>query len=141
MARDESDNEGDPHGADPSRESTGEPTRTVQSKSQQRLPKKIGQFHVKGVIASGGMGTVYEAVQEHPRRTVAVKVMRHGIASRSAMRRFEYESQLLASLRHPGMRGAEHSYTRDAIANLVILYEAWGKPDKAAKYRAALSGE
>ncbi|MGB2985688.1 MAG: hypothetical protein WBE26_07370 [Phycisphaerae bacterium] len=52
---------------------------------------------------SGGMGTVYEAVQEHPRRTVAVKVLKHGVASRSAMRRFEYESQILARLRHPGI--------------------------------------
>ncbi|UCC29810.1 MAG: protein kinase [Phycisphaerales bacterium] len=68
-----------------------------------RLPKEIGRYHVKRVIASGGMGTVYEAVQEHPRRTVAVKVMKRGIASRSAMRRFEYESQILARLQHPGI--------------------------------------
>jgi len=67
------------------------------------IPKMIGQFHVKGVIASGGMGTVYEAVQEHPRRTVALKVMRRGIVSRAARRRFEYESQLLARLHHPGI--------------------------------------
>jgi len=49
------------------------------------------------------MGTVYEAVQEKPHRTVALKLMRHGIASRSALRRFEYESQILARLRHPGI--------------------------------------
>ena len=67
------------------------------------LPKSIGRFHVKRLIASGGMGTIYEAIQDHPRRSVAVKVMKHGIASRSAMRRFEYESQVLARLRHPGI--------------------------------------
>lgn len=67
------------------------------------MPRKIGQFHIKSVIAAGGMGTVYEAVQDHPRRTVAVKVLKGGIASRSAMRRFEYESQTLARLRHPGI--------------------------------------
>ncbi|MHC5005991.1 MAG: serine/threonine-protein kinase [Planctomycetota bacterium] len=67
------------------------------------VPKKIGHYHVKRVIAAGGMGVVYEAVQEHPRRTVALKIMRHGIASRSALRRFEYESQILARLRHPGI--------------------------------------
>ncbi|MHC5109253.1 MAG: protein kinase domain-containing protein, partial [Planctomycetota bacterium] len=54
-------------------------------------------------MASGGMGTVYEALQEKPRRTVAVKVMKQGIASRSALRRFDYEAQLLARLRHPGI--------------------------------------
>ena len=68
-----------------------------------RLPKRIGQYHIKRVIASGGMGTVYEATQERPRRTVALKLMKHGIASRSALRRFEYESQILARLRHPGI--------------------------------------
>ncbi|MHC4589518.1 MAG: serine/threonine-protein kinase, partial [Planctomycetota bacterium] len=68
-----------------------------------RMPERIGKFHIKRKIASGGMGTVYEAVQEHPRRSVAVKVMKSGIASRSALRRFEYESQILARLRHPGI--------------------------------------
>ncbi|MHC5111936.1 MAG: tetratricopeptide repeat protein [Planctomycetota bacterium] len=66
-------------------------------------PERIGRYRVDGVIASGGMGTIYEATQDHPHRTVAVKVMKHGIASRSAMRRFEYESQVLACLRHPGI--------------------------------------
>jgi|CXWL01.1.fsa_nt_gi tetratricopeptide (TPR) repeat protein/tRNA A-37 threonylcarbamoyl transferase component Bud32 len=67
------------------------------------LPKRIGQYSIKRAIAFGGMGTVYEAVQEKPRRTVALKLMRAGIASRSALRRFEYEAQLLARLRHPGI--------------------------------------
>ena len=67
------------------------------------MPKSIGRYHIKRVIASGGMGTVYEAVQENPRRAVAVKVMRQGIVSRSALRRFEFEAQLLARLRHPGI--------------------------------------
>jgi serine/threonine protein kinase/Tfp pilus assembly protein PilF len=67
------------------------------------MPKEIGHYRVKRIIAAGGMGVVYEAVQEQPRRTVALKIMRHGIASRSALRRFEYESQILARLRHPGI--------------------------------------
>ncbi len=66
-------------------------------------PKRIGHYHIKRVIAMGGMGTVYEATQEKPRRTVALKLMKQGIASRSALRRFEYESQILARLRHPGI--------------------------------------
>ncbi|MGD2110312.1 MAG: serine/threonine-protein kinase [Phycisphaerae bacterium] len=66
-------------------------------------PRRIGQFSIRRRISAGGMGTVYEAVQEHPRRTVAVKVLKHGIASRAAIRRFEYESQTLARLHHPGI--------------------------------------
>ncbi len=80
---------------------------------QQVLPKKVGRFHVKRVIASGGMGVVYEAIQQHPGRSVAVKVMKHGVASRSAMRRFEYESHILARLRHPGIAQIYEAGTHD----------------------------
>ena len=69
------------------------------------LGRKIGGFHIKSVIGSGGMGTVYLATQDEPRRDVALKLMKHGIASRSALRRFKFEAQLLARLRHPGMGG------------------------------------
>ena len=64
---------------------------------------RLGHYSIKRVIASGGMGVVYEALQEQPRRVVALKVMKRGISSRSAMRRFEYESQVLARLRHSGI--------------------------------------
>jgi len=63
----------------------------------------VGSFHIKQVIASGGMGTVYEAVQEHPHRTVALKVMKQNVASRSALRRFQFEAQILGRLRHPNI--------------------------------------
>jgi len=65
-----------------------------------RIGTKIGSFTIKSVLASGGMGTVYEAQQEQPRRIVALKVMRRNIASRSALRRFQFESQILGRLRH-----------------------------------------
>jgi tetratricopeptide (TPR) repeat protein/tRNA A-37 threonylcarbamoyl transferase component Bud32 len=77
------------------------------------IPKRIGQYRIKRVIASGGMGTVYEAMQEQPRRTVAVKVMRPGVASRSALRRFEFESQLLARLQHAGIAQVYEAGTHD----------------------------
>jgi tetratricopeptide (TPR) repeat protein len=65
--------------------------------------KRLGDTLITRVISSGGMGVVYEAVQENPRRTVAVKVLREGLASRSALRRFEYEAQVLGRLHHPGI--------------------------------------
>jgi non-specific serine/threonine protein kinase/serine/threonine-protein kinase len=67
------------------------------------LPERIGNYSIRRLIASGGMGAVYEALQEHPRRSVAVKVMRAGMFSEEGLRRFEYEAQLLARLRHPGV--------------------------------------
>lgn len=66
-------------------------------------PEKIGQYTIKRVIASGGMGTVFEALQENPRRPAAVKVVKRNMATPEALKRFEREAQALARLRHPGI--------------------------------------
>jgi WD40 repeat protein len=67
------------------------------------LGSDLGGIRIVRLIAEGGMGQVYEGRQERPRRTVAVKVMRPGVTSGSALKRFEFESQVLARLRHPGI--------------------------------------
>ena len=46
------------------------------------ISKKIGSCTIKRIIGSGGMGTVYEAVQDSPRRRVALKMMKRGEYSR-----------------------------------------------------------
>lgn len=73
------------------------------SKLQSHHPTKIGQYLLKRVIASGGMGTIFEALQENPKRPVALKVIKQNLADEAAVRRLEYEAQLLARLRHPGI--------------------------------------
>ncbi|MHC4447415.1 MAG: serine/threonine protein kinase [Planctomycetota bacterium] len=65
--------------------------------------KRIGRYEIRHVIGAGGMGTVYEAVQDHPHRTVALKVLRHGAASRRAMTRFRHEAEILGRLQHPNI--------------------------------------
>jgi WD40 repeat protein len=67
------------------------------------LPSEIGGYRIEGIIGTGGMATVYEAMQERPRRRVALKVMRCALAHTSAVRRFEFETEILARLRHPGI--------------------------------------
>jgi serine/threonine-protein kinase RIO1/thiol-disulfide isomerase/thioredoxin len=80
------------------------PSETIEiSRSSSPMPTRIGRYTIQGVIASGGMGTVYKAVQENPRRAVAVKVMKGGVNTTSELRRFEFEAQLLGRLRHPGI--------------------------------------
>lgn len=61
----------------------------------------LGGVTIVRALGAGGMGRVYEAQQLAPSRLVAVKVMRDGIVSASQMKRFEYEAQVLARLRHP----------------------------------------
>jgi predicted Ser/Thr protein kinase len=77
------------------------------------LGKHIGRYRVLQKIASGGMGVVYLAEQEHPRRSVALKVIRSGIASRSLLRRFEHEAEVLGQLQHPGIAQVYEAGTFD----------------------------
>ncbi len=65
--------------------------------------KTIGDYRIVRVVGAGGMATVFEAIQRQPRRRVALKIMRHGLAHTSALRRFEYEAEVLARLQHPGI--------------------------------------
>jgi eukaryotic-like serine/threonine-protein kinase len=65
--------------------------------------KHIGGYEVVRVVGEGVMGVVFEAEQEHPRRIVALKVIKPGFANPELLRRFEQESQVLALLQHPGI--------------------------------------
>ena len=89
------------------------PAASPSSASDPLIGTKIGSCTLKRIIGSGGMGTVYEAVQENPRRRVALKMMKRGITSRSALRRFEFESQTLARLKHPCVAQVHEAGTHD----------------------------
>src|SRR5947208_16238024 len=49
--------------------------------TEEAVPASIGRYRVVSRLGEGGMGMVYEAEQDDPRRTVALKVMRHGLDS------------------------------------------------------------
>ena len=66
-------------------------------------PAQIGQYRILAELGAGGMGVVYQAEQEHPRRIVALKVIRPGWASPELLQRFERESDALGRLQHPGI--------------------------------------
>ncbi len=68
-----------------------------------RLPDHLGRYRVLRLLGEGGMGAVYEAQQDSPRRTVALKVVRPGLASPDLLKRFRHESQILGQLHHPGI--------------------------------------
>jgi serine/threonine protein kinase len=71
---------------------------------QSRLAgRTVGGFRLLEMIASGGMGSVWRARQEHPNRDVALKILNVGLASEAAARRFMFESEILANLRHPNI--------------------------------------
>jgi len=76
-------------------------------------PERIGQYRIIKALASGGMGTVYLAEQDHPSRTVALKVMKPGIVTPDTLRRFEYEVKVLGRLQHPNIAQVYEAGTHD----------------------------
>ncbi len=66
-------------------------------------PPPIPGFDLGPQIGAGGMGIVYRATQQQPRRDVALKLVRPGFAHQHALRRFEQEAAILARLEHPAI--------------------------------------
>jgi tRNA A-37 threonylcarbamoyl transferase component Bud32 len=64
---------------------------------------RLSDFLVLHALGSGGMGVVYAAQQDRPRRTVAIKVLRRGFRHPEIIRRFELEAEMLGRLQHPGI--------------------------------------
>ena len=65
--------------------------------------QRVGPYRVIESLGEGGMGVVYRAEQDHPRRFVALKVMRPGIVNQRMLRRFKREVEVLGRLQHPGI--------------------------------------
>ena len=62
----------------------------------------IGPYFLQELVGEGGGGRVYRAEQQQPvKRTVALKILKLGMDTRSVIRRFEVERQALAVMDHP----------------------------------------
>lgn len=64
--------------------------------------RRLGNYLIQEELGRGGMGVVYLARQDHPARSVVLKVLRAGEAATPAMRaRFHAEAEAISSLDHP----------------------------------------
>jgi serine/threonine protein kinase/Tfp pilus assembly protein PilF len=74
----------------------------------------IGPYRVVREIGRGGMGVVYEAEQQRPRRAVALKVILGGRhVDAGTVRMFQREADSLARLKHPGIAAIYESGSTD----------------------------
>ncbi len=82
----------------------GGPTQGGPSTQPGSFPAVIGGYRILRKLGEGGMGVVYEAEQQNPKRLVALKVI---LGSRFVdeyqVKLFEREAQALARLKHPGI--------------------------------------
>lgn len=70
--------------------------------SELPLPEIKG-YEIVRPLGEGGMGAVYEAWQQQPRRRVALKFLRAGLLSADLLRRFSLEIEVLGRLEHPAI--------------------------------------
>jgi len=64
----------------------------------------IDRYEIVSVIGRGGMGTVYHAIRKDSyRQDVAIKVLHAGATDSMSVRRFNWERQVLAKIKHPGV--------------------------------------
>ena len=90
-------------GLEPEADSDRLPSLLQQLSAPELSGTRIGGYRLGRVLASGGMGVVFEAEQDQPRRSVALKMLRLGLDGPEGVRRFRYEAEILAQLRHPGI--------------------------------------
>ena len=111
-------------------------SKDAESESSETLPDRLGEYRIIRELGRGGMGIVYEAVQESLGRHVALKVIpRHGILDSKRRLRFQREAQAVARLHHtnivPIFAVGEHEglpyYAMQYIAGngLDQLLETW----------------
>jgi tetratricopeptide (TPR) repeat protein len=70
------------------------------SRQARAMPDQLGEFRILRELGRGGMGVVYEAVQESLDRHVAVKVIHHVHLDPKRLKRFQREAQAVAQLHH-----------------------------------------
>ena len=120
------------------------------SRQARFMPERIGEFRVLRELGRGGMGVVYEAVQESLWRHVAVKAIHHSQLDQKRLQRFQREAQAVAQLHHtnivPIFGVGEHDgipyYAMQYIKGrgLDALLETWREgniPQAAEHWRSA----
>jgi serine/threonine protein kinase len=66
------------------------------------LGKRLAHYTITGKLGEGGMGVVYEAIDSHLDRAVALKLLPHdALANPARKQRFVQEAKAASALNHP----------------------------------------
>src|SRR5262249_42028453 len=64
---------------------------------------RVPGYDLLETIGEGGMGVVYRAMQQQPRRVVAIKFLTPVPSNQFSVAAFEREARMMASLHHPNV--------------------------------------
>jgi serine/threonine protein kinase len=97
----------------------------------------VGDYRILRKIGEGGMGVVYEAEQQRPRRPVALKVIRGGrLVDEYQVKLFQREALALARLKHPGIAAiyesdltedGRHYFAMELVRGVPLLNDVKGR--------------
>ncbi|HRI49604.1 MAG TPA: serine/threonine-protein kinase [Pseudomonadota bacterium] len=87
-------------------------------------PQQIGPYRIIRPLGEGGMGAVYEAMQEPIGRRVALKILLpQYAANRDSLQRFFNEARAVNLIEHPSIvQVSDYNQTPDGTAYLVMEY-------------------
>ena len=87
-----------------------------------------GKFKILREIGQGGMGVVYEAEQQQPRRRVAIKMILEGMDTKEVLARFDGEKEALARMDHPNIAGVIDSGSSPSGKPYFVMDFVKGEP-------------
>lgn len=96
---------------------------SFQAPDPRELADLLPGYEVESLIAVGGMGAVYRAVQSSLHRPVAIKILPAELGSDEAFRiRFETEAKAMALLNHPNLAGVYDFGNMDGMLYIVMEF-------------------
>ena len=111
----------------------------------------FGDYELLELLARGGMGVVYKALQISLNRTVALKMIQAGVlATPAEVKRFHTEAEAIAHLQHPnivavheiGEHNGQHYFSMDYVTGRTladIVRDGPLSPLRAATYVKTIS--
>src|SRR5687768_14288758 len=97
--------------------------------------RRLGVYHLQGLLGAGGMGEVYRAHDTRLGRDVAIKILPQAFtADPDRLARFEREARVLASLNHPNIGAIYGLEDAEGVRGLVLeLVEGETLADRIAR--------
>ena len=100
---------------------------------------RLGKYAIQGTLGSGGMGSVYQAVDTEANRTVALKILPRERAENPALvKRFQQEAAAAKQLRHENIVSVFDAGQADGLLYIALEYIDGTDVAKLLKGRAAL---
>ncbi len=124
----------------------------LQAQAAGWLPERVGAYVIERQIGRGNMGVVFEAVQDSPRRRVALKLSHPLVTTDALLDRLQREADLLGRLQHPGIAQIYESGVQEVDGQVqpffameyidgptLLAYANEGKLDQRARIQLLVS--